>query len=385
MSRVSIIIVSYNVRYYLEQCLRSVARASAGLDVETIVVDNDSSDGSVEYLEPLFPTIKFIRAGGNLGFSKANNIGFGQSSGNYVLFLNPDTVISENVLADCIRFMDNHKEAGAAGVRMLNRDGSFARESKRGVPTPFVSFCKMSGLCRLFPKSRIFGRYYLGHLDPDEANRIEIISGAFMFVRREALEAVGGFDEDFFMYGEDIDLSYRILKQGYENWYIPVTILHYKGESTNKTTYRYAKVFYNAMLIFFNKHFRKYSILFSLFVKAVISVQTVLSFLLNRVIYRSRSKGTDRLVWMYSGHEQHLDQVARLAGVPRKDIISCGMSLPGNDIPRDYTIYDVSVFAYSEILQNMSDCKGVARIATYNPENGMFISNAKILRDENKS
>lgn len=186
MTDLAVIIVNYNVKHYLWQCLDSVKKASVGLDVETVVVDNDSTDGSVEYLEPLFSNVKFIRAGGNLGFSKANNKAVALTDSRYILFLNPDTIVGEKTLGDCIRFMDNHPSAGMTGVCMLNRDGTFARESRRAVPTPFVSLCKMSGLCSLFPKSRLFGRYYLGFTDISEPVRIEVISGAFMFVRREA-------------------------------------------------------------------------------------------------------------------------------------------------------------------------------------------------------
>lgn len=290
MKDVSVIIVSYNVRYYLEQCLRSVIAASDGLDVEILVADNESPDNSVDYLEPLFPEVCFIRTGGNLGFSKANNLALKQSVGRYVLFLNPDTIVSGNMLSDCVRFMDSHQKAGGAGVMMLNADGSFALESRRSVPTPFVSFCKMSGLGSLFPKSRLFGRYYMDYLDRNSESQIEVISGAAMFVRRAALEQTGGFDEDFFMYGEDVDLSYRILKAGWENWYIPTRILHYKGESTNKTSFRYAQVFYDAMLIFFRKHFSNLSGIFAAVVKSVIFVKKISTYLANNILYRNASK-----------------------------------------------------------------------------------------------
>lgn len=379
MAALSVIIVSYNVRYYLEQCLRSVAKASVGIDgVETIVVDNDSADGSVEYLEPLFERVRFIRAGGNIGFSKANNLGLREATGRYVLFLNPDTILAENVLKDCIRFMDNHPGAGAAGVRMINRDGTFARESRRAVPTPFVSFCKMSGLCSLFPKSRIFGRYYLGHLDPLEANRIEVVSGAFMFVRKEALDKVGGFDETFFMYGEDVDLSYRILKAGYENWYVPVCILHYKGESTVKTSYAYARVFYDAMMIFFNKHFRSYGRLFSAVVKAVISVKTVLTYIVSNFPFRKNQTANASLVWLYAGHQELTSRVCRLTGTADGCLISSRMSLPSGEQSRDFTLYDTSAFSYAEILDNMNLNGGVARIATYYPNSGILLTDSEV-------
>ncbi|MBQ8098192.1 MAG: glycosyltransferase family 2 protein [Bacteroidaceae bacterium] len=273
--KLSVIIVSYNVKHYLEQCLRSVFRSASGIDLEVFVVDNDSHDATPQYLHEqfspeLYPQLHVIANHVNVGYGKANNQALGESRGDYVLFLNPDTLLSDSCLPECLRFMEQHPEAGAVGVRMLRPDGSFAPESRRGLPTPFTAFCKFSGLSRLLPRSRVFGRYYMSYLDASEVCPIDVVSGAFMMVPRAVLSEVGGFDEDFFMYGEDIDLSYRILKSGRQNYYLPLPILHYKGESTEKTSYRYVYVFYEAMLIFFNKHYRHYGLLLSLPVKAAI-------------------------------------------------------------------------------------------------------------------
>ena len=276
--KLSIVIVSYNVRYFLEQCLVSVQHAVQNLDAEVWVVDNASTDDSVAYLQCLFPEVHFIENKENVGFSRANNQAIRSCRGEYVLLLNPDTIVAENTLEEGVRFLDAHPKAGAVGVRMLQIDGSFAPESRRGLPTPFTSFCKMSGLCSLFPYSRTFGRYYMRYLDVEEANRIEVISGAFFMIRHSALDEVGLLDEDFFMYGEDIDLSYRLLQGGWENWYLPVDILHYKGESTQKSSYRYVHSFYNAMLIFFNKHYaRRYRVL-GLFIRLAVLVRAFLDF-----------------------------------------------------------------------------------------------------------
>lgn len=262
MTRLSIIIVSYNVKYYLEQCLRSVERATTQMPVQIWVVDNASTDGTLEYLRPRFPHVHFIANQDNRGFSAANNQAIRLSTSQYVLLLNPDTIVGEDVLQGCMDFLDAHPQTGATGVRMLNADGSFAPESRRGVPTPFTSFCKMSGLCRLFPRSKVFGRYYMRYLDVEQPNEIDIISGAFIMIRRQALDEIGLLDERFFMYGEDVDLSYRLLQGGWQNWYLPLSILHYKGESTVKSSFRYVHIFYNAMLIFFNKHYgRRYRLL----------------------------------------------------------------------------------------------------------------------------
>lgn len=257
---ISVIIVSYNVRFYLEQCLRSVFAAGQGLRIEVLVVDNASPDNTPAYLSERFPKaawpdLRLIDAKENLGFGRANNLALAQARGEYILFLNPDTLLGENTLHEALTFARQHPDLGALGTRMLNDNGRFAPESHRGIPTPWVSFCKMSGLASLFPKSRRFGRYYMRYLDEDRAAPIEVVSGAFMLIPKAALDETGSFDETFFMYGEDIDLSFRLLKSGRQNYYIPSTILHYKGESTSKTSYRYVQTFYGAMLIFFRKHY----------------------------------------------------------------------------------------------------------------------------------
>ena len=278
--KLSVVIVSYNVKYHLEQCIRSVKRASEGLDAEIWVVDNASSDGSIGYLQALFPDLHYICNTENVGFSRANNQAIRKSGGEYVLLLNPDTIVAEDTLRGCVDFLDTHPEVGATGVRMLNADGTFAPESRRGLPTPFTSFCKMTGLSALFPKSPVFGRYYMKYLDENKANPIEVISGAFNMLRRKALDETGLLDEDFFMYGEDIDLSYRLLKAGWQNYYLPYYILHYKGESTQKSSFRYVHIFYQAMLIFFNKHYRRRYLLVSYVIRLAVIFRAILDVLI---------------------------------------------------------------------------------------------------------
>ncbi len=278
--KLSVIIVNYNVKYHLEQCIRSVQKASEGMNADIWVVDNASSDGSVGYLQPLFPDVHFFSNTENVGYSKANNQAIRESKGEYVLLLNPDTIVAEDTLKGCVDFLDAHPKVGATGVRMLNADGTFAPESRRGLPTPFTSFCKMTGLSALFPMSRTFGKYYMKYLDADEANPIEVISGAFNMLRRKALDEVGLLDEKFFMYGEDIDLSYRMLLGGWQNYYIPYNILHYKGESTQKSSFRYVHVFYNAMLIFFNKHFGKKYYLIGYLIQLAVVFRALLDMLI---------------------------------------------------------------------------------------------------------
>ncbi len=256
--KLSVIIVNYNVRAYLEQCLRTVFEALKDIDGDVFVVDNQSTDGSVEMVREKFPNVKLIANTDNVGFSRANNQAIRESSADYVLLLNPDTVVGEDVFHKVIAFLDAHQKAGGLGVKMIDGTGQFLPESKRGLPTPAVAFYKIIGLTRMFPKSKVFGRYHLGHLKENETARIEILSGACMFLRKKTLDEVGLLDESFFMYGEDIDLSYRITMGGYENWYLPdARIIHYKGESTKKSTVNYVFVFYNAMAIFAKKHFMR--------------------------------------------------------------------------------------------------------------------------------
>jgi O-antigen biosynthesis protein len=254
--KLSIVIVNYNVKYFLEQCLYSVRRASENLQTEVFVVDNNSVDGSVKMVREKFPEVILIENKDNTGFSKANNQAIKLSAGEYVLLLNPDTVVESDTFSKILQFMDSHADAGGLGVKMIDGKGNFLPESKRGLPTPSVAFYKIFGLSKFFPKSRVFGKYHLGFLDKDQVNPVEILSGAFMLLRKSVLDKIGLLDETFFMYGEDIDLSYRILKAGFQNYYYPETrIIHYKGESTKKGSINYVVLFYNAMIIFARKHF----------------------------------------------------------------------------------------------------------------------------------
>ena len=252
----SIVIVNYNVRYFLEQCLQSVDKALKHIQGEVFVIDNNSIDDSCAMVSEKFPQVKLIVNKENLGFSKANNQGLKLSTGKYCLLLNPDTIVEEETFIKCIRFMDLHPEAGALGVKMIDGNGNFCPESKRALPTPCVAFYKIFGFSALFPRSRIFGKYHLGYLDREKIHPVEILSGSFMFIRKAALNKTGLLDERFFMYGEDIDLSYRLIKNGYQNYYFTgTTIIHYKGESTKKDSINYVLVFYRAMIIFARKHF----------------------------------------------------------------------------------------------------------------------------------
>lgn len=268
--KLSIVIVNYNVRHFLEQCLISVFKAVTNINAEVFVVDNNSVDGSCTMVKERFPKVKLFENKDNRGFSYANNQAIKKATGQYVLLLNPDTVVEEDSFEKCIQFMDKNPDTGGLTVKMIDGKGNFLPESKRALPTPIVSFYKIFGLTSLFPRSKRFAKYYLGHLSNDEINEIEILPGAYMFLRKEILEKTGYLDEDYFMYGEDIDLSYKITKAGYKNYYYPeTTIIHYKGESTKKGSLNYVFIFYNAMIIFARKHFsdknaRAFSILINI-------------------------------------------------------------------------------------------------------------------------
>ena len=256
MTKLSVVIVNYNVKHFIEQCLFSVLKASEKIECEVFVVDNNSVDGSVTLVKEKFPEVQLIVNKTNSGFSVANNQAIKIAKGEYVLLLNPDTVVQEDTFTKILSFMDAHPEAGGLGVKMLDGQGNFAPESKRGLPTPEVAFYKMFGFSRFFPKSKRFGKYHLSYLSENEINEVDVLSGAFMLMRKSVLDTIGLLDETFFMYGEDIDLSYRITKAGFKNYYFPETqIIHYKGESTKRSSLNYVVIFYKAMAIFSNKHF----------------------------------------------------------------------------------------------------------------------------------
>jgi len=271
--------VSYNSMQLLENCLFSVQKAMLTIKGEIIIVDNNSTDGSKENLAAKFPGAKFIFNNENLGFAKACNQGFKISSGDHILFLNPDTVLSETCLTECISFFKTYEDAGAVGVRMLDEKGKFLKESKRGLPSPSASFYKLFGLTAIFPGSRTIAKYYQGHLPENENNPVDVLSGAFLMIKRSVFENVNGFDESFFMYGEDIDLSLRINQLGYKNYYLgKASITHLKGGSTTYN-YKYVKDFYGAMKLFVKKHYNDKSILYKLFLHAGIGIRKMMSLL----------------------------------------------------------------------------------------------------------
>lgn len=256
---ISIVIVNYNVKAFLEQCLMAIERAEHDLKLEIYVVDNASVDGSQAMVRKRFPYVKLLENKKNLGFSKANNQALRKVNGKYVLILNPDTLIQEDTLVILKKYLEEHEDAGAVGCKLINPDGSYQVASRRSFPTPWVAFSRILGLSKFFSKSKLFGRYNVTYLDPDIECEIDVLPGSLIFVRRNVLKTIDYFDEDYFMYGEDIDLCYKIKQQGWKIYYTPGTkAIHYKGESTKKSEFSFVSNFYSAMLIFTHKHFKSH-------------------------------------------------------------------------------------------------------------------------------
>lgn len=399
MKKLSVIIVSYNVKYYLEQCLTSLLWAVRDIDTEVIVIDNHSKDGSVDYLRRKFGgKIRLISSNHNHGFSRANNLAIKQSTGEYILLLNPDTIVVKDAIDKVIQFMDSNKKSGAVGVRMLKSDGSDALESRRGVPAPMTAFYKMCGLCSLFPKSKRFGRYYMSGISWDEPHKIDIVSGAFCMLRREAFFEVGMLDEDYFMYGEDIDLSYSLLQAGWENWYLPYAILHYKGESTYKSSFRYVHVFYNAMLIFFRKQYGHFSFFISIPIKAAILVKATMAMV--GMLYRHcrdklglrRHDDRTQPVYVFIGSSYTLSQCRKIADAKGLDAVfhegTIGTLPEGHlslTLPESrplIIVYDVHAYSYEQIFRIFSKQKMPAvTIGTYDNTTRKIITQSEVIFD----
>lgn len=392
--KLTVIIVNYNVKHYVEQCLNSLEKALDGIESEIFVVDNHSRDDSVRFLRQRHRKVHVIDCNHNFGFARANNIAYRQSSGEYVLLLNPDTFVGEETISGALSFMDNHPKAGGVGVKMYNPDGTLANESRRGLPTPMTSFFKMCGLCTRFPKSRRFGRYYMSYLSWDTPERIEVISGAFYLLRRTALEDVGPLDEDFFMYGEDIDLSYRLLKGGYENWYLPYPILHYKGESTHKTSFNYVHVFYHAMLVFFRKHYGHWKFWITFTIKVAIYLRAIIALFQIAFYNMRKSLGIldARMVdyeYVFVGSRQmtnHCRRISRNKGltatfynvdssdVELKDFVSADVGV------QTYVVFDTGLFDYKRMLDIMSaNTQSKVKLGTFSSKTKTIITPNEVI------
>ena len=399
MKKLTVIIVNYNVKHYVEQSLISLYRAMGDIDAEIYVVDNNSSDNSIPYLRKRFKRVNFINSHHNLGFARANNLVIRQTESEYVLLLNPDTFVGEDVIVEAVNFMDAHPQAGALGVKMLKSDGTRAMESRRGLPTPRVAFYKMVGLCARYPQNRKYGQYYMGYLPWEEPARIEVISGAFMMIRRQALEEVGGgLDEDYFMYGEDIDLSYCLLKNGYENWYLPVNVLHYKGESTQKSSFRYIHVFYDAMLIFMRKHYGNKTFLFSIPVKTAIYMKALaalmkmqLTKLRDNLGFISRNRQEEPF-FIFIGNKSSIDHCRRLVKTNALEavfFVGNEETMPEGHKMLDeklfarttpiYVVYDIDAYTFTKVLSLFeNNPRSNVALGTYNHRHRILITAEEI-------
>ena len=383
----------------MEHCLLSVIKACKGLTAEIIVVDNNSTDGSKEYLTPKFPSVKFIWNNINVGFGKANNSAVLIAQGDYVLFLNPDTILPEDCFEKCILFFEKNKDCGALGVRMVDGNGAFLKESKRCLPTASAGFFQMIGLTNVFPNSSLFSKYYAGYLPEKENNKVEILAGAFMMLSKNAVEITGGFDEAFFMYGEDIDLSYRIIEAGLQNYYLgEVTIIHFKGESTQKKDDTYINHFYGAMKLFVDKHYKNNKIKRTAMCIAITAGETIAKIKNLFSISNSSSLNSTFSNTLFIGEEKQYEKVKDLLKKTPYPSLHFFNSLHNIEIDKiKETVKEnniqVIIFGESTSLANSEIIKNVALLSTrckflfyeYNAdsiigshnknERGVFISN----------
>lgn len=359
--KLSVIIVSYNVKCFLEHCLRSVKKAAKNIDAEIIVVDNASTDGSRKFLENRFSGVSFIWNESNFGFGKACNQALQQATGEYTLFLNPDTIVAEDCFEKCIEFFQAHADCGAIGVHMVDGSGKFLKESKRSFPSPAASFFKMTGLCHLFPFSKTFAAYYAGHLPENKTASVEVLSGAFMMISDKIMKRVKGFDEDFFMYGEDIDLSYRIKKTGFKNYYLADTsIIHFKGESTQKNNPQYTEYFYGAMKLFVKKHLSESKWQEILMLGAIAAGKKMADagrFL--KKIFKNKTTNTKTVsLLIIAGDDRFNEMIQQLRFSPIPFVISGRIAPdPNDDKPRNGNLEDISDLLVKEKTDSILCCE----------------------------
>ena len=353
----TVVIVNYRVKYLLEQTLRSVEQAMQGLQGEVIVVDNLSQDDSIAFSRERHAQVNYIENQENVGFARANNQAIMQARGEYTLILNPDTIITPRCLQEGIAWMKSHPKCGAIGARMMDGNGVFLPESKRSFPTPWVSFCKIFGLSKLFPRSPWFAKYHLRYLSDLEPQCVDILSGAYMLCRTSVLQQLGGFDEDFFMYGEDIDLSYRIVKAGYENWFLPTPMVHYKGESTHKDSMRYVRIFYDAMLIFYRKHFPRFNVIFYPIVKLGVMVRASMAMakrLIKRILPAGSKPASESWPWVIIS-----DKAAEVARRTRIEAFQASLPANGNL----NVLIDDGCHSYEQVVNYIREHSDKDRIA----------------------
>ena len=371
--QLSVIILNYNVRYFLEQCVLSVQEALSNIDGEIIVVDNNSSDASCQMMKTLFPNVKLIENKTNSGFPKGNNIGVAEAKGDYICILNPDTVVAEDTFEKILAFAEKQSDLGIVGCKLIDGTGNFLPESKRGIPTPWVAFTKITGLYHFFPKNKLFNQYYAQDLNENETGKVAILVGAFMVMKRDLYSDLKGFDENCFMYSDDIDLSYRSLLQGKSNYYFHETsVIHYKGESTVKDK-KYMKRFQEAMNFFYKKHF-KVSVFFSLFMKiGIVFFSFIKAFQGN-----SKPNSKPENYFLVSDDEELKD---KLEAALNKPITFWEKS---NSIEKAEIIFDQNYIGFSKAIEFMVTNKNKAFTYKILPKNTTFIigSNSNRSRGE---
>ena len=371
--QLSVIILNYNVRYFLEQCVLSVQEALSNIDGEIIVVDNNSSDASCQMMKTRFPNVKLIENKTNSGFPKGNNIGVAEAKGEYICILNPDTVVAEDTFEKILAFAEKQSDLGIVGCKLIDGTGNFLPESKRGIPTPWVAFTKITGLYHFFPKNKLFNQYYAQDLNENETGKAAILVGAFMVMKRDLYSDLKGFDENCFMYSDDIDLSYRALLQGKSNYYFHETsVIHYKGESTVKDK-MYMKRFQEAMNFFYKKHF-KVSVFFSLFMKiGIVFFSFIKAFQGN-----SKPNSKPENYFLISDDEKLKEKLEATLNKPitfwEKSFI----------IEKSEIIFDQNYFGFSKAIEFMETNKNKAFTYKILPKNTTFIigSNSNRSRGE---
>lgn len=357
--KLSVVILNYNVRYFLEQCIRSVQKAIENWDAEIIVIDNNSEDDSCQMVKTLFPNVILIENNENVGFSKANNQAVAVAKGEYICILNPDTAVSENTFRLAIEYSESIEDIGALGVYLMDGTGNFLPESKRNLPTPKVSLLKLTGFTQ---------KYYANHLLESENGEVEVLVGAFMLLKKSIYNEVGGFDEDYFMYGEDIDFSYKITQAGYKNHYLgSTTVLHYKGESTKKDD-AYFERFYGAMQIFYRKHFNK-----SFLLESSVSAGVALAKKARKISSESKIKATPKLDRNYFFTENiELLETLSASTTTVFQMVSKNVH-PQIILENSFLVFDAEYISYKEIFKIMKQLKDKGNLFRIRPAGCSFI------------
>ena len=360
--KLSVVILNYNVSYFLRQCILTVQEALVGIESEIIVVDNDSKDDSCQMIKKHFPKIKLLENKENLGFSKANNQGVTIAKGEYVCILNPDTALAKNTFKKTLEFAESKSNFGGLGIRLIDGTGNYLPESKRNIPTPKVSLLKILGI-----KTKKYS-YYATQLKDNETGEVPVLVGAFMLMKTEVYKKIGGFDEDYFMYGEDIDLSYKLLKAKYKNYYMGnVTMLHYKGESTTKDK-NYLKRFYGAMHIFYKKHFKDSSLIKTLVYSGVNLIRIINFFKVSKIT-KTEFQGND--FYLLSDNINFLKKISKTTDIHFKSMSKSAVT--DSKIFNSCFVFDANYVSYEKIFTAMEFLKNKENIFRIRPVNTDFI------------